>query len=158
MLPIGYGEPCDRSGLERIVLIEYMILINIVKVVVLVSKLEDSCQERAVSISGATGLIAAAVVTLMAVACSSDEESRDTLYVAGIPDQNAANLARRYDALTEYLSDALGVNVEYVATVDYGATVTAFEQNGVQIGWFGGMTGVMARREVPGSEAIAQRL
>ncbi len=101
-------------------------------------------------------LVATFVVIVAAVACGSDGAD-ETLYVAGIPDQNAANLARRYDVLIDYLSATLGVNVEYLPTVDYGATVTAFEQDGVQLGWFGGLTGVMARREVPGSEAIAQR-
>ena len=89
-------------------------------------------------------------------ACGADGDDK-TLYVAGIPDQNASQLARRYEALTDYLSEELGVSVEYVPTVDYAATVTAFRQDAVQLGWFGGLTGVMARREVPGSEAIAQR-
>src|SRR4029077_8626565 len=36
------------------------------------------------------------------------------------------------------------------------AAVTAFINNQVQLAWFGGFTGVQARRGAPGSEAIAQ--
>ena len=86
-----------------------------------------------------------------------DDGGKDSLRIAGIPDQNAADLARKYGALTDYLSEKLGVEVEYVPTVDYAATVTAFKQDDVQLAWFGGLTGAVARLEVPGSEAIAQR-
>ncbi len=91
----------------------------------------------------------------VAVACASDGES--AFRIAGVPDQNASTLVRRYDALTEHLNDVLDVKVEYVPTVDYAATVLAFKRGDVQMAWFGGLTGVQARRAVPGSTAIAQR-
>ena len=94
---------------------------------------------------------------LLAVACGADDGSTKTFFIAGIPDQNASRLARRYEALTSYLSEALGVDVRYVPTVDYAATVTAFRRNDIQMAWFGGLTGVQARLAVPGSAAIAQR-
>lgn len=107
-------------------------------------------------------VLAIAVLAVVLAACSSIEDDSlvepPTLKFAGIPDQNATGLARRYDALTDYLSEQLDVEVEYVPSVNYAATVTAFEQDEVQLGWFGGLTGVMARIEVPGSEAIAQRV
>jgi phosphonate transport system substrate-binding protein len=46
--------------------------------------------------------------------------------------------------------------VKYLPVKSYPATVTAFTNNQVQLAWFGGFTGVQARREVPDSEAIAQ--
>jgi phosphonate transport system substrate-binding protein len=91
----------------------------------------------------------------VAIACGRGQET--VFRVAGIPDQNASILARRYEALTQYLSDALDVRVEYVPTVDYAATVLAFKRGDVQMAWFGGLTSVQARRAVPGSAAIAQR-
>ena len=100
--------------------------------------------------------MAAIVVALFAVACSSKEPTL-TLRIAGIPDQNSSQLARRYDVLTSYLSDELGVEVEYVPTVDYSATVIGFKQDEIQMAWFGGLTGVQARLAVDGSKAIAQR-
>jgi phosphonate transport system substrate-binding protein len=48
------------------------------------------------------------------------------------------------------------VPVTYVPVKTYPAAVTAFANNQVQLAWFGGFTGVQARRAVPGSEAIAQ--
>ena len=97
------------------------------------------------------------VALLTAFACGGPDDPGETLSIAGIPDQNASRLARRYDALTTYLSDALGVKVRYVSTVDYAATVIAFKQGGIQMAWFGGLTGVQARLAVPGSQAIAHR-
>jgi phosphonate transport system substrate-binding protein len=47
--------------------------------------------------------------------------------------------------------------VEYVPSTDYAALVTAFKRGEVHLAWFGGLTGVQARNEVPEAEAIAQR-
>ena len=85
------------------------------------------------------------------------DEAKEPFVIAGIPDQNVSDLTRRYSGLTEYLSDELGVVVEYLPTTDYAATVTAFSRGDVQMAWFGGLTGVQARLAVPGSQAIAQR-
>ena len=97
-------------------------------------------------------------ISLFAAACGGgDDGGKQKFAIAGIPDQNADKLARRYEALTEYLSNELGVEVEFVPTVDYAATVIGFKQGDIQMAWFGGRTGVQARLAVPGSEAIAQR-
>ena len=50
----------------------------------------------------------------------------------------------------------LGVETKFVPVKSYPAAVTAFRNNEVQLAWFGGLTGVQARRAVPGSQAIAQ--
>ena len=92
------------------------------------------------------------------VACSGeDRQPQQVLRVGGIPDQDASRLARRYESFSNYLSDRLGVEVEYVPTVDYPAVVTAFSQGGLDLAFFGGLTGVQARLRSPGSEVIAQR-
>ena len=96
------------------------------------------------------------VFIVFSFACGSDGKS-ETLKIAGIPDQNVSELTRRYSVFTDYLSDELGVDVEYLATTDYSATVTAFSQGDVHMAWFGGLTGVQARLAVPGSTAVAQR-
>lgn len=91
-------------------------------------------------------------------ACSEspDNESPE-LKVGGIPDQDTARLARRYESFASYLSDALGVPVEFVPSVDYAAVVTAFSQDQLHLAFFGGLTGVQARLQKPGALAIAQR-
>ena len=99
---------------------------------------------------------AAFVIAIVTTACQGNESAK-VLGIAGIPDQNASTLARRYEVLTSYLSEELGVDVEYVPTVSYAAAVTGFEQGDIQMAWFGGLTGVQARLAVPGSRAIAQR-
>ena len=102
-------------------------------------------------------LVAIAAMTAVLLAGCGSGRGDQTFYIAGIPDQDATKLARRNDALTSYLTAELGVDVEYVPTVDYAATVVGFKQGGIHMAWFGGLTGVQARLAVPGSEAIAQR-
>ena len=91
-------------------------------------------------------------------ACSeSHKANAPVLKVGGIPDQDTARLARRYESFTSYLSDELGVTVEFVPSVDYAAVVTAFSLDQLQLAFFGGLTGVQARLKKPGAVAIAQR-
>lgn len=104
----------------------------------------------------ALALTALAAMALTVAACS-EAKSRPVFYVSAIPDQNAATLARAYDGLTAYLSKELGVEVKYLPTVDYSATVVAFKRGDVHLAFFGGLTGVQARQAVPDSRAIAQR-
>ena len=98
---------------------------------------------------------AAALVLIGALACSGNETL--VLRVGGIPDQDVTRLARRYQEFADYMSARLGVEVEYVPSVDYAAVVTAFTQGGLDLAYFGGLTGVQARLREPGSMAIAQR-
>ncbi len=97
-------------------------------------------------------------LTLAMVGCgNSAADGLPLLKVGGIPDQDTARLARRYQGFADYLSQELGVNVEYVPSVDYAAVVTAFTQDELQLAFFGGLTGVQARLQNPGAIAIAQR-
>jgi phosphonate transport system substrate-binding protein len=104
-------------------------------------------------------LIPLLLIFLSVVACATSSQSDDTpvLKVGGIPDQDAARLARRYEDFANYLEQELGVPVEYVPSVNYAAVVTAFTQDELQVAFFGGLTGVQARLQNPGAQAIAQR-
>lgn len=73
-----------------------------------------------------------------------------------IPDQDETRLVERFTKIAEYLGAKLGVPVRYLPVKTYPAAVTAFTNNQVQLAWFGGFTGVQARKQVPGSEAISQ--
>jgi phosphonate transport system substrate-binding protein len=77
--------------------------------------------------------------------------------ISAIPDQDVSVLNRQFGAMAKYLSEATGLRVEYVPMVDYASLITAFERGDIQLGWFGGLTGVQAQAAVPGTEAIAQR-
>ncbi len=93
----------------------------------------------------------AAVSTRAALA----QPARRLVFTA-IPDQDETRLVERFGRVATYLETALGVPVGYVPVKSYPAAVTAFTNDQVQLAWFGGFTGVQARRAVPGSEAIAQ--
>jgi len=79
------------------------------------------------------------------------------LVTGAIPDQDPEKLQRLYGILAAYLQEELGVPVEYKPVTDYAAAVTAFRVGDLDVVWFGGLTGVQARLQVSGAEAIAQR-
>jgi len=79
------------------------------------------------------------------------------LVTGAIPDQDPEKLQRQYSKLVAYLQKELGIPVVYKPVTDYTATVTAFKVGDLDLVWFGGLTGVQARLQVPGAEAIAQR-
>ncbi|SDZ47676.1 phosphonate transport system substrate-binding protein [Jannaschia faecimaris] len=82
--------------------------------------------------------------------------SAQTLYFSAIPDDDETRLVERFSAVAAYLEGELGVDVEYIPVKSYAAAVTAFRNDQIQLGWFGGLSGVQARLAVPGSRALAQ--
>ncbi len=104
---------------------------------------------------GALLTLAATILALFQVACSSQEAP--ILVIGGIPDQDISLLEQRFGRVADYLGAELGILVEYRATVSYVALVTAFQHGDIDLAWFGGLTGVQARNLAPGSSAIAQR-
>ena len=87
---------------------------------------------------------------------SAAAQDRPALVFTAIPDQDETRLVERFTKVAEYLQARLAIPVKYLPVKSYPATVAAFTANQVQLAWFGGFTGVQARRAVPGSEAIAQ--
>lgn len=113
-----------------------------------------------------TFTVIAAVLALLAASCSNspgdprpDRDSLDVpaLTVGAIPDQDPQELQRRYQRLSNYLSEQLGVPVAYVPVTDYAAAVTTFVRGDLDLVFFGGLTGVQARTQVAGASAVAQR-
>ncbi|HEY9700593.1 MAG TPA: putative selenate ABC transporter substrate-binding protein [Trichocoleus sp.] len=88
---------------------------------------------------------------------SGTTENVKPLVTGAIPDQDPEKLQRLYGKLADYLSKEVGVPVVYKPVTDYTAAVTAFKVGDLDLVWFGGLTGVQARLQVPGAEAIAQR-
>ena len=101
-------------------------------------------------------LLAALFAALLLSACN--EPQTETFTFTAIPDQDESQLEKRFGGVALYLEEQLGVPVKYVPVKSYAAAVTAFRNNEVQMAWFGGLSGVQARRLVPGSQAIAQGL
>jgi phosphonate transport system substrate-binding protein len=59
--------------------------------------------------------------------------------------------------LAKELSQTLKVPVRYVPVSNYPAAVSAFRTGGLDLVWFGGLTGVQARLQTPGAKVLAQR-
>ena len=86
----------------------------------------------------------------------SGEAPTEVLRFSAIPDQNTTQTQEKLAPLIAHLEAELGVDVEYVAARDYQAAVEMFKNGDVHLAWFGGLTGVQARRAVSGARAIAQ--
>lgn len=102
------------------------------------------------------GLIFSCLILSTSSACG-DGDSDLVLKVGGIPDQDSSRLVRRYGEFSDYLSQQLGVPVQYIPSVDYAAVVTAFTHGDLQLAFFGGLTGVQARIQNQDAQVIAQR-
>lgn len=90
----------------------------------------------------------------------TDDESAgsdEVLTISAIPDYDATELNRAFSDFADLLSEELGVEVEYVESVDYAAVVTGYERGDIDLAWFGGLTGAQAINAVEDSEAFAQR-
>ncbi len=95
-------------------------------------------------------------LTLFILLLISAAARAETFVFTAIPDEDESHLQERFDKVARYLQSQLNVDVRYIPVKSYAAAVTAFRNNQVQLAWFGGLSGVQARRLVPGSEAIAQ--
>jgi len=96
---------------------------------------------------------------LTVIMCASAFVSQtiaETFVFTAIPDQDETNLLERFGKVESYLTQTLGIEVRYIPVKSYAAAVTAFQNDQVQLAWFGGLSGVRARLLVPGSVAIAQ--
>lgn len=97
------------------------------------------------------------VLALMWLACGgTPPDAPPPLRFSAIPDHDTTLLEQRFTPFARHLEAQLGVPVEYVPATDYVAAVEMFKNGDVQLAWFGGLTGVQARRAVPGARAIAQ--
>jgi phosphonate transport system substrate-binding protein len=102
---------------------------------------------------------ALASFALVGAACggSENEASQGPLRIAAIPDQEPELLARTHGLVSEYLSEALDIEVEYVPVSDYPASVSLFRTGDLDLVWYGAVTGVQARLGTPGAVVLAQR-
>lgn len=95
-------------------------------------------------------------LTLLLCLAAVSAARADTFVFTAIPDEDETRLRQRFDKVAAYLAKKTGTDVKYIPVKSYAAAVTAFRNNQVQLAWFGGLSGVRARKLVPGSEAVAQ--
>jgi phosphonate transport system substrate-binding protein len=98
-----------------------------------------------------------ALLPLIGALPSRAEDKSKPFTIGAIPDQDPEKLQRLYSKLADYLKTELGVPVAFKPVTDYTSAVTAFRVGDLDMVWFGGLTGVQARLQVPGAQAIAQR-
>lgn len=102
--------------------------------------------------------VLAVAVLLAATACGGGPVTAEpTLTISAIPDQDPEKLQRLYGQVSSYLGEELGVAVTYQPVTDYTASVTSFRRGDVDVAFFGGLSGVQARQQLPGSVLLAQR-
>ena len=100
-------------------------------------------------------IISLTLLTTVLTLAASTLNAKPFVFTA-IPDQDETQLQQRFNKVAHYLEKTLNVEVKYIPVKSYTAAVSAFRNNQVQLAWFGGLSGVQARRLVPGSVAIAQ--
>jgi phosphonate transport system substrate-binding protein len=114
-----------------------------------------------VSVKRPVAVVFAMVLCLVGAACGgsvgSGADAPVTLRISAIPDRDPAELATRENALAGYLSSSLGVEVDYVPVTDYAASVNLFKTGDLDLVFYGGLTGVQARQQVPDATLLAQR-
>jgi phosphonate transport system substrate-binding protein len=71
-------------------------------------------------------------------------QAQQVFRVTAIPDESPTELARKAAPLANYLSQKLGMKVEFTPVTDYAAAVEALANKQVDLAWFGGFTFVQA--------------
>ncbi|MFH1462601.1 MAG: phosphonate ABC transporter substrate-binding protein [bacterium] len=85
---------------------------------------------------------------------SPTEEGKITVLKMGlIPADDAQEMLRNYEPVSEYLSEKLGIQVEIQVTSDYTAAIEAMRSKHIDIAWFGPFSYIIAAN-VAGAEAI----
>lgn len=84
------------------------------------------------------------------VACGVAAQAQAVFRITAIPDESPTELARKAAPLAAYLSQKLGVKVEFTPVTDYAAAVEALANKQVDLAWFGGFTFVQAQQRSGG--------
>ncbi|MEO1912826.1 MAG: PhnD/SsuA/transferrin family substrate-binding protein, partial [Myxococcales bacterium] len=85
--------------------------------------------------------VAAAFFAFQSVAHAEETMPRPLRFSA-IPDQDETRLREKFAPVSAYLSESLGVPVEYVHATKYSDSVDLFKNGDIQLAWFGGLSGV----------------
>lgn len=100
-------------------------------------------------------VIMLAVIMLLLGACGQDQGA-STLTFTALADPGRNQQQEHFERLAAYLEKELRIKVRYQPVTSYPAAVDAFRDGKVQMAWFDGLSGVRARNQVPGAQAIAQ--
>lgn len=82
--------------------------------------------------------------------------AQDVIRLSGIPDENPTELHRKYQPMIDHLQKQLGVKVQYIPVIDYGAAVSALSAGKIDFAWLGGFTFVQAK-VLAGAQPVVMR-
>ncbi|MFK7909072.1 MAG: putative selenate ABC transporter substrate-binding protein [Akkermansiaceae bacterium] len=100
---------------------------------------------------GLASIIAGAVAMS---SCGKKEETEQVLRFSAIPDKETTAQEERFAPVAKWLSEELGIKVEFVPSADYASSVTKFKTGDIDMAWFGGVSGVQAQNAIDGSRAL----
>lgn len=89
-------------------------------------------------------------------AASVSAFSEQVIRLSGIPDENPTELQRKFQPMVDRLQKDLGVKVEYVPVIDYGAAVSALAAGKIDFAWLGGFTYVQSK-VMAGAQPVVMR-
>jgi phosphonate transport system substrate-binding protein len=90
------------------------------------------------------------VLATLLLATAVASQAQQVFRITAIPDESPTELARKAAPLANYLSQKLGVKVEFTPVTDYAAAVEALANKQVDLAWFGGFTFVQAQQRSGG--------
>lgn len=89
--------------------------------------------------------LSATVFSLIALAVVPGTASAEQVFrVSAIPDEAPTELQRKFKPLGAYLSQKIGMKVEFIPVTDYAASVEGLLNKKIDMVWFGGFTFVQA--------------
>jgi len=93
----------------------------------------------------------AAFLTVLTVSLTPVAHAQQqVLRVSAIPDEAPTELQRKFKPLGDYLSQKLGMKVEFTPVTDYAASVEGLINHKLDMVWFGGFTFVQANERSGG--------
>ena len=96
------------------------------------------------------------LLTIGLAALSTCALAQQTIRLSGIPDENPTELQRKYEPMVRHLEKQLGVKVQYVPVIDYGAAVSALAAGKIDFAWLGGFTFVQSK-VLAGAKPVVMR-
>lgn len=92
-------------------------------------------------------LFCAAVAALTLNQARASDADPKVLKVALLPDENAGTVIKNNQPLKRYLEKALGRDIELVVTTDYSSMIEAMRHGRIDLGYFGPLSYVLAKRK-----------
>lgn len=86
-----------------------------------------------------------ALLACAALGLTTQSYAQQVFKITAIPDESPTELARKAAPLVSYLSQKLGMKVEFTPVSDYAAAVETLVNRQVDMAWFGGFTFVQAQ-------------